>query len=158
MPSFCIKVGVVVKPFKNPSLKPSSISFKLAESKYNSILYKLECKETKKKWIFEYWAVLIYFWNCQQYISSVWLPGTKKAPFYRALKSPECFLLFSVCPKTLCLDGKVQFRPDCYRIRVKLILLKVGVQLRLGECGADGDLVRGLARASSQSVERLIFR
>jgi hypothetical protein len=40
---------VVVRPFKKPSLKPSSISLRLAESKYNSIIaLLLKCKETKK--------------------------------------------------------------------------------------------------------------
>jgi hypothetical protein len=33
-----MKVGVVVNPLRIPNLKASSISFKLAESKYNSII------------------------------------------------------------------------------------------------------------------------
>src|SRR5690606_35909336 len=37
-PPRCIKVGVVVRPVRKPSLKASSISLMSAESRYNSIL------------------------------------------------------------------------------------------------------------------------
>ena len=43
MPSRCINVGVVVSPVRKPRLNASSISWKLTESRYSSIVY-LSCQ------------------------------------------------------------------------------------------------------------------